>query len=207
MSDDIHACFVSYRHPESSGSREEKIIRHVVRAITDHVEVYTHDHKVFVDKARLVAGYEYDKTLAEAICRSACMVIVYWPSYLESDYCLSEIATMLRIERRRRKLLGPQLQKCRLLIPIVLHGDYEELPNDVRKGCHYLDYRAQATRPNFNIGNDLRMSAALYDVAKYIKSLCEKMKQSRELLFGGCDKATLESGTPWAMPKQPFPGR
>ena len=84
MSDTIHACFISYRHPAAEGSREAKLIAHVCKAISDHVQMYTHKHEVYFDQKRLVPGYQYDECLAEAICRSACMVVVYWPAYLES---------------------------------------------------------------------------------------------------------------------------
>src|SRR6187401_3262453 len=114
--DEIHSCFISYRHPAREGSREAKLIQHVVDAITDHIEMYTHDHRVYFDKSRLVPGYQYDERLARAICRSACMVIVYWPSYLESEYCKKEIRTMQAIEALRRKRLGSDLDGCRLFV-------------------------------------------------------------------------------------------
>lgn len=122
MSDPIHACFISYRHPAVAGSREEKLIRHVVKAIADHVQMYTHEHQVYFDDKRLVPGYQYDERLAEAICRSACMVVVYWPSYLESDYCRKELRAMLEIEEQRRRRLGDALHGCRLFIPVILRG-------------------------------------------------------------------------------------
>jgi hypothetical protein len=103
MSEYIHACFVSYRHPASVGGREEKLIQHVVRAIKDHIEMITQKHDVYFDQARLVPGYQYNDRLAQAICRSACMFVIYWPSYSESDYCLKEIRTMLGIEKNVKK--------------------------------------------------------------------------------------------------------
>jgi len=214
MAEPIHACFISYRHPAASGGREEKLIRHVVKAIEDHIQMYTHDHPVYFDKGRLVPGYQYDERLAEAICRSACMVVVYWPSYLESDYCLKEIRAMLEIEERRRARLGASLHGCRLFIPVILRGKLEDLPEDVRKNCQYLDYKAQATKPDVNLGDDETMSEQLYAVAEYIKSLCDKMKGDRGGLFGGCGQYSFsEPGenapttVTAAAPPQQFPGR
>jgi len=104
---------------------KEKLLRHVVEAVKDHIELYTHKYEVYIDKPRLVPGYQYDERLAQAICRSACMVVVYWPSYLESDYCLKEIRTMLQIERERRDVLGVGLHGCRLFIPVILRSQYQ----------------------------------------------------------------------------------
>ena len=97
-----------------------------------YIEVYTRNYEVYFDKDRLIPGYQYDMHLARAICKSACMVILYWPSYLDSDYCQQEITTMLGIEKKRIQLLGNQLSGYRLFVPIVLRGDYNLLPEPVR---------------------------------------------------------------------------
>jgi hypothetical protein len=168
---------------------------------------------VYFDDKRLVPGYQYDEKLAEAICRSACMVIVYWPSYLESDYCKKEIEAMLDIEERRRQFLGAELHGCRLFIPVILRGKFEELPERVIRDCQYLDYKAQATKPDFNIGDDDKTSDELYRIAEYIKSLCDKMKSASDALFGKCQQYGFPAPPPQATdairpaPPQPFPGR
>lgn len=214
MSDTFHACFISYRHPYEVDNREAKIISHVFKAISDHVQMQTHEHPVFFDQKRLVPGYQYDERLAEAICRSACMVIVYWPSYLESDYCKKEIQAMLDIERKRRQLLGDALHGCRLFIPVIVRGSRTDLPAEVTQNCHCLDYKAQATRPHVNIGDDPSTSEELYRIAEYIRSLCELMKPERQRLFQGCKTYDFpaQSSSMAAIdfqpaPSQPFPGR
>ena len=213
MTEQFHACFISYRHPASKGNREEKLIAHVVKAITDHVELYTHEHVVYFDEKRLVPGYQYDERLADAICRSACMVIVYWPAYLESDYCRKEIEAMLEIEEQRRRHLGDELHGCRLFIPVILRGNLKELPEKVRYKWKYLFYTAQATKPNFNIGDDESTSNDLFRVAEYIKDLCDKMKGAGDALFGKCQDYLFPTPPAHAQnsiqpaPPQPFPGR
>ena len=94
---DTEHILLLYKLPPSSdkGRLEEKLIRHVVTAIRDHIAIYTHKHEVYFDEDRLVPGYQYNEALAKAICRSACMFVIYWPSYLESDYCRKEINTIL----------------------------------------------------------------------------------------------------------------
>jgi hypothetical protein len=214
MAKELYSCFISYRHPATTGGREEKLIQHVVSAIKDHLEVYTHEHGVYFDQQRLIPGYEYDERLATAICRSACMIVVYWPSYLESDYCNKELKTMLAIEKERRARLAVELRGCRLFVPVIIRGKFEDLPLEVRDGCQYLDYRAQAIRPDFNIGNDPHMSEKLYGIAEYVKSLCDKMALVENELFGKCEEyvfPTVASGktevTASAASLQPFPGR
>jgi hypothetical protein len=214
MPENFHACFISYRHPAAKDSREEKLITHVFKAISDHVQVYTHAHEVFFDSKRLVPGYQYDETLSEAICRSACMVVVYWPAYLESDYCKKELEAMLAIEERRRKVLGDALHGCRLFIPVILRGNFEDLPTRITEKCHYLDYKAQATKPDINIGDDQHTSEELFRIAEYIKRLCDKMKGASDTLFSTCRQFDFPAlPVPAAhdaiqpAPPQPFPGR
>ena len=211
MTEPFNSCFISYRHPATKGNREESLIKHVVKAITDHIELYTHDHPVYFDEKDLIPGYNYDERIAEAICRSACMVIVYWPSYLESDYCKKKIEAMLNVEERRHRILGDKLRGCRLFIPIILRGKFDQLPDRVRNNCQYLDYYAQTVNPHFNIGDDPKMSQELLRIAEYIKGLCDKMKGERERLFGNCQQFGFSSQEGMLeippAPQQPFPGR
>jgi hypothetical protein len=192
------------------GSREEKLIQHVVRAIKDHVEMYTHEHDVYFDQNRLTPGYQYDERLATAICHSACMIIVYWPSYLESDYCIKEIQAMLAIEKARREISGLGLRGCRLFVPVIIRGKFEDLPLEVPHGCHYLDYKGQSIRPDFNIGDDPIMSEQLYKIAEYVQELCNKMKVAEDKLFQCCEGFIFPADAETlalTSNVQPFPGR
>ncbi len=207
----MHAWFVSYRHPARAGSLQEKLINHTVNAIKDHIEVYTQNYDVYFDKDRLIPGYQYDDRLASAICQSACMAVLYFPSYLESPYCLKEIDTMLALEKRRNDLLGDKLRGSRLFIPVILRGEYSELPELVTKNCQYLDYTKQSTNPSFNIGDDLDMGDKLFKIAEYIANLCKIMRSIEEQLFSHCDTFGFSDVTPGIQPSpvspQPFPGQ
>ncbi len=44
-------------------------------------------------------------------------------------------------------------------IPVILRGKLEDLPEDLRKECHSLNYKAQATKPELNIGDDEETTA------------------------------------------------
>jgi hypothetical protein len=214
MPSQLHACFISYRHPANPGNREDRMIQQVVKAFGDHLSVVTHEHEIYYDKKRLAPGFQYDERLAEAICRSACMVIVYWPSYLESEYCKQEIEAMLEVERLRREVLSGDLHGCRLFIPVILRGNLTDLHPNVTNGCNHLDYRQQALQPNTNLDEDPVMSEKLYETVEYIKFLCDKIKPHSEKLLDHCHCFNFPSSTTspstamiQAAPQQPFPGR
>jgi hypothetical protein len=140
------------------------------------------------------------------------MILIYWPAYLESDYCLKEIRTMLEIEKKRRRILGSALQGCRLFIPIIIRGKFSELPGEVTEGCQYLDCTRQSTGVNFNIGDDPLLKGRLFEIAEYMKDLCDKMQSSEIELFGNCDKFVFkrpltEPVRSVRVPQFPFPGR
>ena len=209
MSNEFNSCFISYKHPVEMNSRETVLIQHVYRAITDHIQLYTHA-PVFFDASRLMPGYVWRSALSLELCRSACMVVVYWPSYLESDYCKKEISTMVAIEKNRRKILGDRLSARRLIIPVILRGRHDQLP-PILQGVQHLDYSAQASRPDFNIGDDNEMSKKLFEIADYIHSLCAIMREEGEGLFGECKKFTMHDvkrdDPRFMMETQKFPGR
>ena len=76
---------------------------------------------------------------------------------------------------------------CRLFVPVIVHGEYEDLPHELREGCQYLNYNAQSIRHDFNIGDDQGMSERLYKIAKYVKGLCDKMTAAEDKLFASCE--------------------
>lgn len=214
MEKTLHACFISYRHPArpGTGSLEEKLIQVTKRALEDHIEPYTHDHKVFFDEDRLKTGYQYNEVLAKAICQSACMVVLYWPSYQESDYCLKEMRTMLALEKFRRTIIGDQLHGYRLLVPIIFRK-YRSLPDELTADLQYLDCTRQSTSTNFNFDDHPALTKKLDEIGEYVTTLCDKMKPVHDELFAKCSKYNfprlvrrLKRST--AQEKtQPFPGQ
>jgi hypothetical protein len=96
--------------------------------------------EVFMDKPRLNPGYNYNEALAEAICESVCMIVVFSPLYEERSYCLREFLAMENIEEKRKKILGEKYdRKRRMIIPIVLRGKPQDLPPKI-KDIQYLDF-------------------------------------------------------------------
>jgi hypothetical protein len=214
MEKTLHACFISYRHPArpGTGSLEEKLIQTTRKALQDYIEPYTHDHKVFFDEERLRPGYQYNEILATAICQSACMIILYWPSYEESHYCLKEMKTMLALEKFRRRIIEDDLRGCRLLVPIIFRRS-RELPEELTGDCQYLDCSRQSTSANFNFDDDPALTKKLDEIGDYVKTLCDKMTPVHDELFANCRKYTFPRfrvGPKHSIDQrylQPFPGQ
>lgn len=97
--------------------------------------------RVVVDRDYLKAGSNTDKALAKAICESVCMIVVFVPAYSDSIYCKREFMAMEKIERKRKLILGRKYDETRrMIIPIILRGDPNALPRQIKKITYTADF-------------------------------------------------------------------
>lgn len=113
-----YACFISYRH----GQRKlaERIINDLYETLSGELELLR-DEQVFLDRERLRGGYFYNEALAEALCHSACMIVVFTPTYFSRNhtYCAREYKAMEELEKKRLRLLSGSVHKNRGLITML----------------------------------------------------------------------------------------
>lgn len=108
-----YSCFISYRHAE--GELHRRIIRDLFEALSEELELHVGE-KIFLDEERLRGGFLYNEVIAEALCMSACMVLVYTPTYfdLEHSYCAREFRAMEALEEYRlNKIRNPGIHNRR----------------------------------------------------------------------------------------------
>jgi hypothetical protein len=132
-----YSCFISY--PHGDGEVVKPFMENLRSALRSRLEPYV-DLPVFYDKERLEPGYLYNAALAEAVCRSLCMIVVYMPRYESSSYCLRELSAMEELERRRLPLIRPLLPtKLGLVMPIILRKTVR-LPSWITAERQYCDF-------------------------------------------------------------------
>jgi len=129
-----YGCFISYRR----GKHElvQKFIADVTSALRAYVEPWLDDvEPVFVDDSGIEYGDDIPATLADALCHSICMVMIFTPSYFSKahPWCTREYRAMKCLEQDR--IDG-------LVIPIIFRGDETLLPSELRdKKCvDFSDY-------------------------------------------------------------------
>jgi len=205
-----YSCFISYRHyTEDLGV---SFINEFYEALSGEVEPLT-GKKVFIDKERLKPAYKYNEVLAESLCRSACLIVIFSPTYFDMDhtYCAREYKAMEKLEKERLKLLvNPSKPKLSLIIPVIFRGG-DQLPSKIKNRIHYADFQ------NFSmIGPKMQKHRnfvpKIREIADYIYNCC--------LAFDSLDPCRNCSG--FALPKdrdikrflkgviqsrQAFPGR
>ena len=131
-----YACFVSYCHGQY------ELMTSFIDQLKGALDAYLDpllDEGVFIDTGRLLPGYKYNETLAQAICQSVCMVVVYSPKYERHDYCVREYEAMVKLEGARRQLLGSAAKGRGFIIPVILRGS-DNIPQRIRDHVHYSDF-------------------------------------------------------------------
>ena len=98
-----YSCFISYR------SRSVELARDFQESLDRELRHWT-TLPIYRDEVRLDGGDFYNRELALALCQSACMVMIYTPTYfdLESTYCAREYRAMEILESTRLELLGQE---------------------------------------------------------------------------------------------------
>lgn len=143
-----YSCFISY--PHGQGELLKQFIERLKTELQNRIDFYL-NHPPYHDEARLRPGYRFNEALAQAICESVCMIVVYVPKYEKSEYCLREYAAMEDLERLRRQLLGDRLKPdLGMIIPVVLRcaeepGGQAKLPNWITESRQYSNFTKYAT--------------------------------------------------------------
>jgi hypothetical protein len=131
-----YACFISYSHGE------QELVKGFIDQFKDALKAYLEplmEEEVYVDVDRLKAGFKYNEALAQAICQSVCMVVVYSPVYERRPYCGREFEAMERLEKKRLAKLSGTGASMGLIIPVILRG-FTQLPARIQQGRHAIDF-------------------------------------------------------------------
>jgi hypothetical protein len=200
-----YSCFVSYSHGQHDLMKA--FMGDLKQALQSSLEPYSR-LPLYIDD-RLQPGYHYNEALALALCRSVAMVVVYTPRWAESDYCQRELHGMLKLEQRRRRLAeGAMPREYGLIVPVLLRGRREQIPNDIRNNMHYCDFSRYTTAEG-RIGTNSGYIQQIEQIASYIYELQEALAPFAERACATCSKFRLPPAAFAAAgaPSQPFPGR
>lgn len=196
-----YACFISYCHGQND--LVKTFIDQLESAINTYLDTYL-DEKVFVDRTRLNPGELYNEALAQAICESLCMIVVYTPRYERHDYCRREFEAMLRLDQQRRQLLGKAADTSGMIIPIIFRrGD--TLPDQIKRPYQYTDF-SKYTLASTDISRNPDFIDEIQKICKVIHSHFETFstQQLLDAAFSQCAVFQLSSDVPlWRAPPLP----
>lgn len=202
-----YSCFISY--PDGQGDLMKRFVEELESALQSSLGPYLREG-VYIDKNRLSAGYKYNEALAEAICQSVCMVVVYSPIYEASSYCRREFTAMQRLEEKRFRAMQSSVSAhCGLIIPILLRGKAEEFPSIIREHIHFCDF-SRFTTASTKITRHRESVEKIEQIARYIFDLYERFRTSGSDPCSQCTSFRLpaeEEVPSWRTPVSPFPLR
>ncbi len=202
-----HACFISYAHGEYK--LMQTFMAELTQALQSSLEPYL-DITACIDRKLLAPGARFNVTLAQAICQSVCMVVVYSPRYARHPYCLREYEAMRTLQQRRFEAIGSGVEPANgMIIPIVFRGKPEELPVEIREHVHYMDFRG-FTLYDARIRRNRQYVNSIERMAEYISELHELCVQAGVDAGDDCAAFQLPEEsqvTAWGSVQRPFPGR
>lgn len=208
----MYSCFISYCHGQEELTL--KFIDQLTSAIKGYLEPFL-DEEVFIDNERLNPGNKHAEVLADAICQSLCMIVVYSPRYERHAYCLREFEAMREVEKKRKAILGKKSLRGRsLIIPIIFRTRIDgEIPTELKEENTYCDF-SKFTTASTDITQNSEYVAEIERIAKTIVQHYNELENAEYDLSNCCKDFELpneEDITGWEKPlrarPQRFPGR
>jgi hypothetical protein len=204
----MYACFISYCHAQHDLMKN--FISQLKNTLKSCLEPYMKE-EVFIDEERSSSGYHFNENLAEAICESVCMIVIYCPRYEDSEFCLREYDGMKRIQAKRKALLGSRASsEFDMIIPIVLRGDP---PKIIKDHIHYCDFSAISLPDLDNLNKNPVFVKEIENIAKVISGHRRSFEKAGKNVFGVCREFRLPpiSRVSWRptgkKAHKEFPGR
>lgn len=185
----FYPCFISFRHYGDDIS--ESFIKQFEKCLTAEL-IPLVGEKPFIDFNRLSPGYSLSHSLQEAICQSACMIIIWSPQYLsqEHPWCAMEFKAMMDLEEKRLAMLPYGERGKKLIIPVIYRGS-KYYPNQL-KDTLFLNFEKFTLYNQEMIKNDF-FAEKIRELAEYIYERIEIFKTHKFHPWGDCQDFNLPS--------------
>ena len=166
-----YSCFISYRH--TKGYKGRGYVEKLVEELKEELELRV-EQEVYLDKERLRGAEFYQEALATAICRSACLVMLYWPTYLSEShpFCAREFKAMEALEERRLPMLAEEERMKGLIVVIALRG-FRGIPKEIMEKRKCWDFSSYTLKRGFS--DDLQFNSDILDISRYIAGRCRAL--------------------------------
>jgi hypothetical protein len=177
-----YSCFISYRH--TTGYKGRTYTERIVEDLKADLELRV-AREVYRDTDRLRGAEFYREALATAICRSVCMVVLFWPGYFseEHTFCAREFRAMEELEAQRLALL-PGEERQQGLIVILALRDFGLIPADIRTERLCKDFEAHTLKRNMR--NDPAFQRDIFEVGTYIAGRVRAFQRLTVDVSGQC---------------------
>lgn len=146
MNEFKHACFISYRNGSVvEGEPVPDLLNEFARCLKDALTseframLTPHlDEPVFLDVDNLLPADRIEAKIANALCHSACMVLVYTPNYFDErkTFCAREYLAMKKREAYCTHLKGEHDTNKSLIFTLILRGSADKIPAELEESVY-----------------------------------------------------------------------
>lgn len=181
-----YACFISY--PNEIGVQGQ-LAREFAEAIYEALSVEIgglFDRPIYFDKDHIRANSQ----IAEAICNSACLLMILTPKYFneKSPLCAQEFKAMQNIESHRLGTIGIDAADFSFIIPVMPYSR-EVLPMNVVGQRKDYDFRDMVL--SGNLRSHPLYGPQIRQLAEHIFRCSHLLENCEEDFFGQCAEYSL----------------
>ncbi len=197
-----YSCFISYRR------RSAELAQDFHLSLDRELRHWT-SLPIFRDDTEIKGGDFLENKISLALCESACMVMIYTPTYFDMfrTYCAREFKAMEVLEAKRNKMLGARRnEKHGLIIPVVYRG-WDYFPKQI---SDRLSYKFDFNVCGKSYLNRNEYQVSIKEIAQYIYSRCNELNALSKDPCEECSKFEMPSENevlPWIasmLPQKPI---
>jgi len=191
-----YSCFVSYPNARDENDQWwiEATISNFWKALHAELSVNALESP-YIDREKLTLGANFEVSLQQALCGSACMVMIYMPTYFDPNniFCAREFRAMEKLEELRLAKVSRDLTEGqRLILPVVIRGQ-DDLPEYVFGARHYHPMWAHNHLEEKSIKKK-KYQREVMKIVRCIRDICSVMRRNPDL-FEDCDQFRLPAKT------------
>ncbi|HTE10741.1 MAG TPA: toll/interleukin-1 receptor domain-containing protein [Chitinophagaceae bacterium] len=186
----FYPCFISFRHFDDEIS--EAFIKQFVDCLNGYLTPLV-GVGPFIDYKRMQAGYKLSPAIADAICNSACMIVIWTPQYFTSEHiwCAMEYKAMIDLEKKRLSLLPGGEQFKGLIIPVIYRGS-KYYPSKLADQEIYLNFEKFGLYEEVMMKNK-KFAEEIEKLADYIADRIDAFRRNNQNPWGSCNGFQLPS--------------
>ena len=169
------SCFISY--PHNAGKSVDKFVNRLKVELADVFAQYVTD-PIMADHD-FQTGADFNKAIAQTICESACLLVVYMPVYQRKVFCLQEYTAMERLQIERYKALQKDLSaQFGMILPLVYTGEESKIPKWISQHINYKNISKFTIADPEAVFDQPDFQAWLVKIANMVDSLYNAFKTS-----------------------------
>jgi hypothetical protein len=162
------ACFISY--PHNAGKSVDKFVTRLKEELQDKFAQFVTDP--IVTDHDFPTGAHFHQVIAQQICQSACLIVVYMPVYQRKAFCIQEYTAMQRLEAQRYDALAAKPSiPIGMILPIVYTGEEAKIPKWISGQINYRNISKFTISDPLSVFDDEDFKTWLVQMANLVDSL------------------------------------